>query len=113
MTDKEKVKKAVLKGNVTASARAQKALATMDFNDPNPDFTITEIDLNCWGPFKLYGVQINYGGFDITYETKSAGRGRVTIYNANDGKLRCERQGMSQQFIKDLLARLVDELILD
>jgi hypothetical protein len=112
----EKVREAILAGRIEYSDRAAEALANFDWD--NPDHTIVSIELNgCWGPWHKTaknGTPLgNNGGFDVWYTFKSAGCGRATIYKGDDGKLHCYNQGMRRKFIKELLARLVDEMEFD
>ncbi len=114
----EKVRKAIEKGNITFSARAVEAINSMNLGDPNhvPDFTLTEVELDhCWGPFndKKTGEQVNKGGFNINWMSKSAGCGRITFYLTNEGKWCCYNQDMSKEFIQKVFAKFLESVTLD
>lgn len=110
----EKVKEAIEKGNIVMSERGAQALSNMSFD--NPDFTLTEVELECcWGPFndKKTGEQVNKGGFSFNWSSKSAGCGRITFHIANDGTLHCYNQMSSKEFIKEVFAKWLDQVVLD
>lgn len=67
-----------------------------------PDFTITEAQVEFWGPSDR-----NEGGMDITWATKSAGFGHTTFCRKN-GKLHCDNECMSREFILSVLKFVVD-----
>jgi hypothetical protein len=110
--DRQKVKKAILAGRIEWSEEAKESLASMDRQ--NPDFTVIDIDLHCWGKFNnKEGEQVNQGGFDISWRTKSAGFGHMIVYIDNDGKIKCQDEGMGKTFLKDVLNKLIDKIELD
>lgn len=111
--EKEKVKKAILAGRITMSEEATQSLASMNPNDPEK-FTITDVDLYCWGKFNnKEGNQANQGGFDISWRTKAAGFGHMVVYVDNDGSIRCQDEGMGKNFLRDVLNKLLDKMELD
>jgi hypothetical protein len=82
------------------------ALQRMD--RANPDFTVTEAVLEPFGP-----NEHNKGGFIVRWGTKSAGFGEMSVWVKKDGTLRCDNEGMSRKFLKEVLALLVDNCNLD
>lgn len=52
----------------------------------------------------------NQGGFEIAWHAKGIGFGRLLVWKDNDGKLKCDNEGMSRKFIKALFAKLTDDL---
>jgi hypothetical protein len=66
-----------------------------------PDWTITRVRLMGLGPT----------GFELAWETKSAGFGVVTILVKSD-KLYCGNEGMGKKFIKSVFDRFVEDLTL-
>jgi hypothetical protein len=110
--EKEKVKKAILAGRVSISEEAEQSLASMNPNDPDK-FTVTDVKLDCWGKYDRNGKQVNKGGFDISWQTKAAGFGHMTVYVNNEGVIRCGNEGMGKVFLKDVLNKLLDKMELD
>jgi hypothetical protein len=110
----EKVREAILKGNIVIDERVAESLSRMALH--NPDFTLVKVEIDCcWGPFndKKTGEPVNKGGFSFNWDSKSAGCGRVTFYITNEGELRCENQGMDKDFIKDVFAKFLEQVKLD
>jgi hypothetical protein len=50
--------------------------------------------------------------FVVTWGTESAGFGNITFYKKK-GKIHCESEAMSKEFVKEVLAKLVDTAIFD
>jgi hypothetical protein len=61
-----------------------------------PDYTVTEVGLDCGK---------NY--FIVTWGTVSAGFGELTFYK-KDGKIKVDTEAMGNRFCKEVLAKLVD-----
>lgn len=101
------MKRAILKGNVRISKEGEEVLAAMNPHDPER-FTITDVKLDCWGPYKG-----NKSGFCIHWVTKAAGFGSMTVYVDNDGKLKCDNEAMGKNFLKTVLVALLDKMELD
>lgn len=68
----------------------------------NPDFTITSV--------KLTGATELEDGlaFDLAWTTKSAGFGHTSFFTKR-GKLYCDNETMSKDFVKAVMCKLVDE----
>jgi len=103
--DKKKMIKAIEMGNVVIDTNAAESIKSMKLNDP--DFTVTGTILNCWGK-----TDNNLGGFEVLWQTVSAGFGSATFYIDQTGKLCCENEGMSRRFLRDVLSHLVGNAIL-
>ncbi len=73
----------------------------------DPDFTIESVKLFCTGQ----NVH-SEGAFTVQWESKSAGFGLTTFY-VKGGKIHCDNEAMSRDFLKTVLNKLVDEAILD
>lgn len=70
----------------------------------NPDFTIKSV--------KLIGANELEDGlaFDLAWTTESAGFGHTTFYNKK-GKLYCDNETMSKDFVKAVMCKFVDEAV--
>ena len=86
--DRQKIIKALEKGNVEWSPSAKRyfdragGIATHG----KADFTIVEAEVDSfWGPYES-----NNGGIDIHWSTVSAGFGRLTIHITKEGKLKAD-----------------------
>jgi hypothetical protein len=99
MKDSDVRKKSIKSGKVKMANPA--ALERMDLT--NPDFIVTEVTPEFFG-----SSYRNYGGFVIRWGTKSAGFGEISIAKDKDGILRCDNERMSREFVKSVLACLVD-----
>lgn len=110
-----KIREAAVKGNIRCTPRVERALSNVDLR--NPDFTIVEVELHGWGAWEREkdGQKFgNLGGFAIDWVAKSAGCGTMSVYiDKEDGKIHCQNEYMGKQFLKDVLCKLVDEMILD
>ena len=73
----------------------------------DPDFTITNVKLHCAGKNRH-----SDGSFLVQWETVSAGFGTTTFY-IKKGKVHCDNETMSRNFLKTVLNKLVDDAILD
>lgn len=73
-------------------------------SDGKPDWTVTRVRLDAWNKGSHGGP-----GFEVAYETWSAGFGTVTIYQDADGKLNCDNEAMGRTFLKAVLSKLIDE----
>ena len=84
-------------------AKAGKVVSDGDVSkiDPkNPDFTITEAKLSyAWN-------QPGSCGFEVSWETVSAGFGKTMIYT-KEGKLYCDNEAMNLLFLGSVLLRLL------
>jgi len=101
------------------NAKAMKALEEDLAGRRRPDSALTKVEVgSCWGkwrspsPCKDGSTAGNDGGFDIQWETRSCGFGRLTFY-IKKGRLFCDNQRMSRKFIKKALCRLADEVELE
>ena len=109
---REAIKRACLAGNVVpnneeAFTGLLKNMATGNFN-----WTLTDAQVeSCWGPWKNENGG-NDGGFSVQWATKEAGFGSLTFYR-KDGKLRCDSETTSREFIKEVINHLLDEVIID
>lgn len=108
--DRAKIVKALEAGRVSIEPGKEEAIGRMFANglgSPS-DFTLTKVEVeSCWG--KWNG---NDGGFEVAWQTVSAGAGGLTFY-LRGGKLHCDNESMSQDFIKGVLSKMVDEMELD
>jgi hypothetical protein len=102
---KEKAVEAIKAGRVAFAPGVAEAINRMDLH--KPDFTITGTRLSCWGKWEQ-----NDGGFEINWDTVSAGCGSTTFY-LKDGKLRCDNEGCGPIFLKSVLAALLKSAELD
>lgn len=50
--------------------------------------------------------------FTLNWYRNGIGFGQIYFYEKN-GKLHCESEGMGKQFVKEVLAQMVDDTILD
>lgn len=119
----EAIRKACQAGRVSLAdskdAGAMKALDEVLAGRRKPDSSLTKVKAaSCWGrwrspsPCKDGSMVGNDGGFDIRWETRSCGWGRLTFY-VKKGRLFCDNQHMSRRFIKKVLCRLADEVELE
>lgn len=70
----------------------------------NPDFAVTSVKL-------IGAIELEDGfAFDLAWTTKSAGFGHTTFYNKK-GKLYCDNETMSKDFVKAVMCKLVDEAV--
>jgi hypothetical protein len=70
-----------------------------------PDFTVTRATLDSAWSSKKHG----HFGFVVTWETKSAGFGELTIcVDKKTGKLQYDSEAMTTRFCKEVLAKLLD-----
>jgi hypothetical protein len=99
-TTKAKLTEALEKGNVEFPEGKQEVLARMDAR--KPDFTVTEATVTTF----------DKGWFVIQWGTVSAGFGETT-FMMRDGKLFCDTECMSRNFVKAVLAKLVDDTPMD
>ncbi len=80
----------------------KEAVERMDIRNPDPDFTVTEAKV---GTFDKNWMVIEWG-------TVSAGFGELTL-TIRDGKLYMDTESMSRDFVKAVLAKLVDTTPMD
>ena len=66
------------------------------FNKDKLDFTITRVNVEFWGKHER-----NDGGVVLSWGTANAGFGECTFY-LQDGKMQCQNECMSKEFIKTL-----------
>ena len=81
-------------------------------NGKNPDFTIVSVKPQFWGQYRN-GDFGNQGGVELRWQSVSAGWGSLTIYVGDDGKLHADTEAMGPNFCKSVLAKLVDDMIVD
>jgi len=67
-----------------------------------PDFTIVDVCIT---------EDYKEGQIDIDWITVSAGFGHLSFCN-KDGKIVCNNEGMSRDFVKQVLIKLVDKAIM-
>ena len=82
--------------------RDGKAIERMDIRNPKPDFTVTDAKVS---QFEKNWLVIEWG-------TVSAGFGELTL-TVRDGKLYFDTESMSREFVKAVLAKLVDTTRMD
>lgn len=106
MNDREKIIDALENGRVEfPSEQAEAALLRMD--EKEPDFSLTGVQLEtCWERRRARKRQY---GFTVDWTTVSAGFGSISVFIDKDGQLRCDNEGMSKEFVKKVLCKLVDE----
>lgn len=118
-TAKKQIVKAMEDGNVTFAPGLEESIRSMSHDS---DFTITSTTLaQTWGkPEIVVGAfddpppcSTTPGGFEIHWRTVSAGGGCTTFYVLADGKLRCDNETMSPDFVKAVLSHLVDQAEFD
>lgn len=102
MDEREKVVGAIREGRVSFAPGVEEKLGTIDF--VNPDYTITSVQLSCWG--KGEG---RLPGFCVYWTTKSAGFGSTCV-SLEDGKIKCENEGMGPSFLKPVFSHLVQQM---
>jgi len=78
-----------------------------DFTISKPDFTIVDAQVSFWGP-----NEHNQGGMGVAWQTKSDGFG-PTFCIRKDGKLHCDNECMSREFILSVLKFVLDNTELD
>lgn len=88
---REKIREAAAAGRINLGEREGEALSRIS---TSPDFTVTE----SW---------IRGGALCVAWSTVSAGFGEINIF-VKDDKLMIENEGMSKDFIKQVLCKLVD-----
>jgi hypothetical protein len=64
-----------------------------------PDFTVVDVEV----------LRAPY----LRWQTASAGFGEVRFYRGEDGRVHCENECMSRDFVKSVLMRLVDDAVWD
>lgn len=70
----------------------------------NPDFDITSVKL-------IGATELKDGlAFNLAWTTKSAGFGNTTFYTKK-GKLYCDNEAMSKDFVKTVMCKLVDDSV--
>ncbi len=106
MSEEEDVRrrmiKAVKAGNVDFAPGGKKFFedgGTFPFPD-KPDFTVTSATVT--RTFKQ--------GFEVSWSTVSAGFGMLTIWTDDDGNIKADMEGMSKNFCKEVLAKLIDQI---
>lgn len=91
--DLDKVKSLIREGRVVMAGTPPDMRA-----GAKHDFTVTNVEM--------------YEGFTLQWQTVSAGFGQLTFYNKN-GKLHCDTEAMSRDFVRSVLMKLADDVILD
>lgn len=104
---KKLVKKAILLDNIEIVPESAEAIGRIDLH--KPDWTLTSLKIDgFWGKYEH-----NQGGVDIHWSAQSAGCGRIVIHINNEGKLMCDSQCLSREFVKSVLCQLVDQMEFD
>jgi len=114
------IKKAAKKGRIIVEPRKAAAFESLFKNIASgkaSDFTLTSVNVeSCFSPWSRNeedGTVIgNDGGFEVSWVTVSAGAGGLTFY-LKGGKLHCDNEMMSKDFIKTVLCKLVDDTELE
>lgn len=108
--DRAKLAKALAEGRVEFSPAAAEAMANIDFK--NPDFTITGVQLEFWGPWERvidgekYG---NSGGMHINWQSVSGGNGTLKLHiDPETKKLQADPQCMGKKFCLSLFKYIID-----
>jgi hypothetical protein len=70
------------------------------------DWKVTRARMGYSGPIGPAGES----GFEVRWETESAGFGVMTVYEDEDGP-RCESEGLSRDFVKAVVLKLVDSML--
>ncbi len=108
----EKIVENIKDGNAVWANPAADACFDRGITLSKPDFTVTEAVLeSCWGPWddeENSANNGNRGGFKICWGTKSAGFGEMCMVINHEGKLECDHETMGPEFVKEVLAKLVD-----
>ncbi len=100
---RDKIVEALESGRVVV--RDEAALERINLR--NPDLTVTEARLvSAWGPWDR-----NEGGILIEWSTVSAGFGELSIVRNKDGTVKIDSESMSRDFVKSVLAKLVDDAV--
>jgi hypothetical protein len=107
--ERQKIIRALEAGRVVIDPSAAEAIGRLDRD--NPDFTITSTALECWGPWHE-DDRGNDGGFEIKWETRSAGCGRLVVC-LEDGRLVCQNEGMGRRFIREVFEHLIGQMELE
>lgn len=101
--ERQKIVSLLKQGKIKLHPTAQDAFARGISRD-NHDWTVVSAEVDSfWGPYES-----NNGGMDIAWATKSAGFGRLVMTISKDGRFVAETEGMSKEFCKEVLAKLVD-----
>lgn len=94
--DKETIRRLAKEGKI----KFESELVISD----NPDFAITSVKL-------IGAIELEDGlAFDLAWTTKSAGFGHTTFYTKK-GKLYCDNETMSKDFVKTVMCKLVDDAV--
>lgn len=102
--ERDKIAKALEGGRV--QFRDPEALARMRKGPAQrEDFDITSVEVSFWGPSDR-----NQGGIEILWSTKAAGFGGTTVCLTNEGKLRCDNEGMGKEFIATVFAAVLEQM---
>jgi len=72
-----------------------------------PDFTITHTECEFWE-----SNERNNGGLLISWTTKSAGFGTTTVFEDNEGVLRCDNECMSREFLLSVFEHVLQTVVL-
>ena len=106
----DKIKKLAKLGKVVVRKKDAEAFSNIDLSELDHTVTGAEIE-QVWGRWRR-GKNGNDGGFDVAWQTKSAGFGHATFY-LKKGKLHCSNECMGREFLKAIMCRLVEEAILE
>ena len=68
-------------------------------NSSKPNFTVIGAKI----------VECGEWGFEIAWDTASAGFGRLTFVRQKDGSFKMSTETMSRRFVKDVLSLLAEE----
>lgn len=100
--DREKIVACIEKGKVEFAH-------TVNIDKKNPDFTITNVELeSIWEDVD----DCYQGGFTISWQTVSAGFGELVVSKIGD-KIKCQNEALGKRFIKSVFDKLIEKMELD
>jgi hypothetical protein len=103
---KEKIKAAAKAGRIVCKkkdAPSINGLLSAIKSGKEPDWTLTSVSLESyWGKWER-----NDGGFEVRWNTKSAGCGGFTFY-LKSGRLYCDNECLDKEFAKEVVCKLVN-----
>jgi len=121
-SDIEKIRELASQGKIVIPPEAEKLfplsinpIDTRKHQWSPQDFEYCKIT-SIWGPFKN-----NQGGFNLSWGVKGIGFGEITFYlkdgkidpntaEWSDGKIMCDNEGMSKDFIKAALEKFLESV---
>ena len=113
--EKDKIIECIKAGRVKSSEIGQRYWDRAgSINMKEPDFTLVEVSPKFWGKWEKVAedgeVRGNQGGVEISWSTVSAGFGSLTLFVDRDGKLKADTEGMSKEFCKQVLLKLIEHM---